>query len=101
MYLDVSRIVIYDICNNNNLIIIIILIMLFDDTSNVSVIPIIIWNNSITTSCRDLIGRSNCDELSPMVASFLDIFWLVSSYNSARQVSWLRSFPMIYGGICV
>ena len=35
-----------------------------------------------------------------LVASFLDIFWLVSSYNSARQVSWLRSFPMIYGGIC-
>ena len=53
--------------------------MLFDDTSNVSVIPIIIWNNSITTSCRDLIGRSNCDELSPIGRKFFRYF-LVSEF---------------------
>ena len=62
-----------------SVIIIVILIMLFDDTSNVSVIPIIIWNNFITTSCHDLIGRSDCDELSPIGRKFFRYF-LVSEF---------------------
>ena len=47
--------------------------------SNVSVIPIIIWNNFITTSCHDLIGRSDCDELSPIGRKFFRYF-LVSEF---------------------